>query len=152
AGRRGHTVLTSRKSLMSKSRPPHDPRQVSVPPTLPRSGAAPAREFDIRDLYAGPAVTAEPTAADGLPVPLDEKFRRAYFWIVNHAIITPYYDIEYDNQRPGRSFQFGGAGTEVRLPSDQSYSSFVLLPLLNFALRKRALFIGGPGRGKTASA
>ncbi len=28
----------------------------------------------------------------------------------------------------------------------------MLLPLLNFLVRKRALFIGGPGRGKTASA
>jgi MoxR-like ATPase len=84
-------------------------------------------------------------------VPLDDKFRQAYFWIVNHAIIAPYYDIEYHTQA-ARSFQFGGVGTEVRLPTDQSYASFVLLPLLNFAVRKRALFIGGPGRGKTASA
>jgi MoxR-like ATPase len=84
-------------------------------------------------------------------MPLDDKFRQAYFWIVNHAIITPYYDVEFSSQPP-RSFRFGGAGTDVRLPADQSYSSFVLLPLLNFAIRKRALFIGGPGRGKTASA
>jgi MoxR-like ATPase len=40
----------------------------------------------------------------------------------------------------------------VRLPSGQSYSSFVLLPLLNFAVRRRCLLVGGPGRGKTASA
>src|SRR5262249_48378635 len=106
-------------------------------------------EFDVRDLYAGPAAAAEPEQAGA--VPLDEKFRQAYFWVVNHAIITPYYDIEYHDQPP-RRFQFGGAGTEVRLPTEQSSSSFVLLPLLNFALRKRALFIGGPGRGKTASA
>jgi MoxR-like ATPase len=33
-----------------------------------------------------------------------------------------------------------------------SFSSFVLLPLLNLVARRRALFIGGPGRGKTASA
>jgi MoxR-like ATPase len=77
--------------------------------------------------------------------------RQAYFWIVNHAIITPYYDIEF-NDGPAPSFRFGGVGTEVRLPSAQSYSSFVLLPLLAFATRKRCLFIGGPGRGKTASA
>jgi MoxR-like ATPase len=38
------------------------------------------------------------------------------------------------------------------LPSAQSYSSFVLLPLLTFATRRKCLFIGGPGRGKTASA
>jgi MoxR-like ATPase len=135
---------------MAKSRNPSDPRQVSAVPTLPRPAAAAPREFDVRDLYAGPAATAEPDGAPAAVSP-DEKFRQAYFWIVNHAIITPYYDIEYDAQPP-RAFQFGGAGTEVRLPTDQSYSSFVLLPLLNFALRKRALFIGAPGRGKTASA
>ena len=28
----------------------------------------------------------------------------------------------------------------------------VLLPLLTFATRRRCLFVGGPGRGKTASA
>jgi len=33
------------------------------------------------------------------------------------------------------------------LPSDQSYSSFVLMPLFNLVLRRRCLFIGGPGRG-----
>src|SRR5438128_9859762 len=117
-------------AVMARSRNPSDPRQVSAVPTLPRPAAAPARDFDVRDLYAGPAVVLQP---DGEPaaVPLDEKFRQAYFWIVNHAIITPYYDIEYDTQPP-RAFQFGGAGTEVRLPTDQSYSSFVLLPLLNF--------------------
>jgi MoxR-like ATPase len=97
-------------------------------------------------------VAATPEAAtNGAAVSLDDKFRQAYLWIVNHAIITPYYDIEY-NTKPPRAFRFGGAGTEVRLPTDQSYSSFVLLPLLNFAIRKRALFVGGPGRGKTASA
>jgi MoxR-like ATPase len=40
----------------------------------------------------------------------------------------------------------------VTLPSDQSYSSFVLMPLLNLVVRKRCLLVGGPGRGKTASA
>ena len=113
--------------------------------------AAPAapRAFDIRDLYQG-AAGSEAVATEVQPR-LDDKMRQAYFWIVNHAIITPYYDIEFlDGAAP--SFHFGGAGTEVRLPSAQSYSSFVLLPLLAFAGRKRCLFIGGPGRGKTASA
>jgi MoxR-like ATPase len=127
-----------------------NPRQVSAAPTLPRPAPAAVREFDVRDLYAGPAAT-DLDGGPGAAVPVDEKFRQAYFWIVNNAIITPYYDIEFDSQSP-RTFQFGGAGTEVRLPTEQSYSSFVLLPLLNFALRKRALFIGAPGRGKTASA
>jgi len=40
----------------------------------------------------------------------------------------------------------------LTLPSAQSYSSYVLLPLLAFATRLECLFVGGPGRGKTASA
>jgi MoxR-like ATPase len=136
---------------MPGNRKPSDLRQVSTAPTLPRGKPPAPREFDVRDLYAGPATADEPAAA-GAP-PLDEKFRQAYFWVVNHAIITPYYDIEYhEDGRPPRAFTFGGVGAEVRLPSAMSYSSFVLLPILNFALRKRALFVGGPGRGKTASA
>jgi MoxR-like ATPase len=135
---------------MAKAASPHDPRHISSSPTLPRPDGRAAHEFDVASLYEGPAAVP-PQPAEAGAVPLDEKFRQAYFWIVNHAIIAPYYDIEYDTQAP-RSFRFGGAGTEVRLPSDQSYASFVLLPLLNFAVRKRALFIGGPGRGKTASA
>jgi MoxR-like ATPase len=135
---------------MAGKRKPHDPKQVSTAPTLPRAGPAAPRDFDVRDLYAGPAAADEPAAGTW---PLDEKFRQAYFWVVNHAIITPYYDIEYNEDgRPPRTFTFGGAGTDVRLPTAMSYSSFVLLPILTFALRKRALFIGGPGRGKTASA
>src|SRR4029078_9331236 len=97
----------------------------------------------------GAASEVEGAAAPSLE--LDEKLRQAYFWIVNHAIITPYYDIEFADG-PGKTFKFGGAGSELRLPSAQSYSSFVLLPLLTFVPRKRCLFIGGPGRGKTASA
>ncbi|MGQ0616336.1 MAG: AAA family ATPase, partial [Acidimicrobiia bacterium] len=45
------------------------------------------------------------------------------------------------------------------LDMDSSYSRCpsnggipMLLPLLNFAVRRRCLFVGGPGRGKTASA
>ncbi len=134
---------------MSTVRSPHDPRQVSAFPTLPKTPAK-ARAFDVRDLFAGPASPAEAPADVAAP-PLNEKMRQAYFWIVNHAIITPYYDIEFNTSAPA-TFHFGGVGTELRLPTAQSYSSFVLLPLLTFAARKRCLFIGGPGRGKTASA
>ena len=129
-------------------RSPHDPRQVSATPTLPPAVKDEPRAFDVRDLYQGPAVLPDSGAGS---LQLDEKLRQAYFWVVNHAVITPYYDIEYSDKAPP-CFRFGGAGTEVRLPTAQSYSSFVLLPLLNFAIRKRCLFIGGPGRGKTASA
>jgi MoxR-like ATPase len=84
-------------------------------------------------------------------VALDEKLRQAYFWVVNHAIINPFYDLEY-NQDPPQRYSFGDRGVEVVLPSDQSYSSYVLLPLLNLATRRRCLLVGGPGRGKTTIA
>ncbi|MPZ85817.1 MAG: hypothetical protein GEV28_37730 [Actinophytocola sp.] len=38
-------------------------------------------------------------------MPLDEKLRQAYFWIVNHAIISPHYDMEFAD----------GPGAEVTL-------------------------------------
>ena len=136
---------------MTEPRKPHDPRQVSASPTLPRASQRQGPQFDVRDLYQGPAGGESDAVGAAAETALDDKMRRAYFWIVNHAIITPYYDIEFNEAAP-RTFRFGGAGTEVRLPTAQSYSSFVLLPLLTFASRKRCLFIGGPGRGKTASA
>jgi MoxR-like ATPase len=105
--------------------------------------------FDVADLYRGPVAQAE---ADGAAAaPLDEKLRQAYFWIVNQAIISPHYDIEYQDG-PSQSFSFGSPNERVTLPSGQSYSSFILLPLLNFAVRRRCLLVGGPGRGKTSGA
>ena len=55
-------------------------------------------------------------------------------------------------EAPTNPLATGRAAALVELPSGQSYSSFVLMPLLNFAVRARCLFVGGPGRGKTASA
>jgi MoxR-like ATPase len=121
-------------------------QHVSQPPTNP-GPSAPPRSFDVADLYRGPVVH-EPVADAGRP--LDEKLRQAYFWIVNHAIISPHYDIEY-NDGPPQTYTFGDSKAHVTFPSGQSYSSFVLLPLLNFAVRRHCLFVGGPGRGKTAS-
>ncbi|HXG67761.1 MAG TPA: AAA family ATPase [Blastocatellia bacterium] len=122
--------------------------KVSQSPTNPQP-AQPRKKFDVADLYAGPVSDVGAQPAQG--VPLDEKLRQAYFWIVNHAIISPFYDIEY-NDGPPQTFTFGDQKSVLNLPSDQSYSSFVLLPLLNLALRRRCLLVGGPGRGKTASA
>src|SRR5881227_606314 len=119
---------------------------VSEAPTNPGPRRL-SKTFDVADLYRGPvAAVAE---GDGAELPLDEKLRQAYFWVVNHAIISPHYDIEY-NDGPCQSYAFGD--NRIRLPSGQSYSSFILLPLLNFAARRRCLLVGGPGRGKTASA
>jgi MoxR-like ATPase len=135
---------------MGVSVSPRDLKQLGAFPTTPAAATPEAREFDVRDLYAGPA-SVDGAVARVAAVPLDEKLREAYFWIVNNAIITPYYDMEFNRESP-RVFRFGGVGSDLRLPTDMSFSSFVLLPLLNFVARRRALFIGGPGRGKTASA
>ncbi len=123
-------------------------QRVSQAPTNPHPQVA-AKIFDVADLYRGPVAGVDSAQAQRLP--LDEKLRQAYFWIVNNAIISPHYDIEY-NDGPPQSFVFGDTKTKVDLPSAQSYSSFVLLPLLNFAVRGRCLLVGGPGRGKTSSA
>lgn len=122
--------------------------RVSQAPTNPHPGSV-ERNFDVEDLYRGPVTDA--VSGNESRLPLDEKLRQAYFWIVNTAIISPHYDIEY-NEAPPAQFSLGDSQGMLTLPSAQSYSSFVLLPLLTFATRRKCLFIGGPGRGKTASA
>ncbi len=123
-------------------------RRVSQAPTNPKV-PAPSRAFDVAQLYEGPIQTSPAAGPDARA--LDEKLRQAYFWIVNNAIISPHYDIEY-NQGPAPTYAIGDTKRSLTLPSAQSYSSFVLLPLLTFATRRKCLFVGGPGRGKTASA
>jgi MoxR-like ATPase len=122
--------------------------RVSESPTIP-AGAGRKKEFDVADLFgeAGKQPDADPDAS----APLDDKFRKAYFWIANNAIISPFYDIEF-SEEPPREFEAGDFKSKLTLPTGQSYSSFILMPLLNLAVRKRCLFVGGPGRGKTASA
>lgn len=124
-------------------------QRVSQAPTNPHAAAAP-RKFDVADLYQGP-ISDRSIKTETSELPLDEKLRQAYFWIVNTAIISPHYDVEY-NDGPPQSFVLGDTKSRLTLPSAQSYSSFILLPLLTFATRRKCLFIGGPGRGKTASA
>ncbi len=127
---------------------PDSPFQhISDSPTLPKSKSE-RDVYDVSSLYEGPITTASEVSGD---IELDEKLRQAYFWIVNFAIISPHYDLEY-HDGPSTQLRIGDGKTAISLPSGQSYSSFVLMPLLTFAVRKRCLFIGGPGRGKTASA
>ncbi|MGE8286375.1 MAG: AAA family ATPase [Stenotrophomonas sp.] len=123
-------------------------QRLSQAPTNPRAEPV-ARSFDVAELYEGPVQLQGP--GDAAPLALDEKLRQAYFWIVNNAIISPHYDIEY-HDGPSASFSVGDTRRTLTLPSAQSYSSYVLLPLLTFATRRKCLFVGGPGRGKTASA
>jgi MoxR-like ATPase len=122
--------------------------KISESPTNPQKGAA-TKKFDVADLYEGPLATApnDIQAETGLA----EKLRQAYFWLVNNAIISPYYDIEYQDG-PSITFQIGDMKSNTILPSGQSYSSFMLFPLLALVTRKKCLLVGGPGRGKTASA
>lgn len=68
-------------------------RRVSKSPTNPKQ-AEKSSQFDVATLFSGPfeAGTEEPHEE----IPLDEKLRQAYFWIVNSAIISPHYDVEYN--------------------------------------------------------
>ncbi len=124
--------------------------RISASPTRPSKGKTTDATFDVAALVNGPFGEAD-VSASATTAALDEKLRQAYFWIVNHAVISPHYDVEYNISAP-QPIQFGDSQTPLYLPTDQSYSSFILLPLLTFAARRKCLFIGGPGRGKTASA
>lgn len=123
-------------------------KRVSKSPTNPNSKSR-SHEFDVAELFTGPIDVPSDNMDQALN--LDEKLRQAYFWIVNNAIISPHYDVEF-NDSPPPQFDIGGGRSQLTLPSAQSYSSYVLLPLLTFATRSKCLFVGGPGRGKTASA
>jgi MoxR-like ATPase len=123
-------------------------QRISQAPTNPHAQPE-TKDFDIAELYRGPVTVGDQAGVEALP--LDEKLRQAYFWIVNSAIISPFYDIEY-NDGPPQTFTLGDRQSQVNFPSGQSYCSFVLLPLLTFAVRAKCLLVGGPGRGKTTSA
>jgi MoxR-like ATPase len=124
--------------------------RISASPTRPAAQSTSSASFDVAALVSGPFGDPD-QAVQPASAALAEKLRQAYFWIVNHAVISPHYDVEY-NLSPPQPIQFGDSQTPLYLPTDQSYSSFILLPILTFAARRKCLFIGGPGRGKTASA
>lgn len=115
--------------------------RLSQSPTVPHDGV-PREGLTGADLFGAPAASAPS---------LDEKLRQAYFWIVNQAVISPYYDVEFSHQLSVR-YPLGDAAAELTLPAEASFSSNVLLPLLTFAVGGRCLLIGGPGRGKTTVA
>lgn len=125
-----------------------DPKKVSASPTIPKAQTN-SKKFDIANLLEeGPFPVQK---GESGKLPLDEKLRKAYFWITNFAIINPFYDIEY-NSTPPLKFTIGDSKSVITLPTAQSYSSFVLLPLLSLIVQGKCLLVGGPGRGKTASA
>jgi MoxR-like ATPase len=79
---------------------------------------------------------------------LADKLRRAYDWISREAIVSPYNDIEF-----GDPVSLGRGGTSHKVDLHRtSFSSYILLPLLNLGTSQRLLFIGAPGRGKTSMA
>jgi MoxR-like ATPase len=86
------------------------------------------------------------SARDGAT--LHDKMRQAYWWITNNAVICPYYDIEFGRRGSVKN----SAGDHLHLPDAMSYSSYVLVPMLTLFTCRRALLVGGPGRGKTTSA
>lgn len=122
--------------------------RVSESPTVPGKVHV-KRRFDIADLYDKPVGTGDEKAAAAYG--LDEKLRKAYFWIANYAIINPFCDIEYNDTPPNR-YIMGDSKSGVTLPTAQSYASFILFPLLTLVTRRKCLLVGGPGRGKTSSA
>ena len=102
-------------------------QKVSESPTRPGAHKI-KNKFDIADLYSGPVSGSEQLPSTNSESGLDEKLRQAYFWMINNAIISPYYDIEY-NKGANSTYSIGDSKSRVTFPSDQSYSSFVLLPL-----------------------
>ncbi len=119
-------------------------QKIPAAPTNPQDSKT-SGQFTIKDLYS----SEEESVGEAKPH-LDEKLRQAYFWITNTAIISPYYDIEYEEE-DARHFTFGDSKVELSLPKGQSYSSFVLIPLLNLVVQGKCLIVGGPGRGKTTT-
>lgn len=124
------------------------PNKLSESPTIPQNRRS-EKKFDITDILENGPLPIKKQESGSLG--LDEKLRKAYFWITNFAIINPFYDIEY-NDTPPLKFSIGDSKSTITLPTAQSYSSFILLPLLTLISKGKCLFVGGPGRGKTASA
>lgn len=80
-------------------------------------------------------------------LPVREKARRAYRWIVEQAVLSDHRDLTF-----GAPARLGTADLGVTLSDGPAYSAFVLLPLLNLLCGRRLLFVGAPGRGKTTVA
>lgn len=78
---------------------------------------------------------------------LSHKLRRAYRWIADSAVHTPYSDVSF-----GPPVTLGRGEQRVDIYESSSYSSFLLLPLLTLITSRRMVFIGGTGRGKTTVA
>ncbi|MEK8227581.1 hypothetical protein NKG05_17900 [Oerskovia sp. M15] len=68
---------------------------VSSAPTRPGPGPRTRSTWTWRTCSARPSPARPARWRHGTHAPLDEKLRQAYFWVVNHAIISPHYDVEF---------------------------------------------------------
>lgn len=85
--------------------------------------------------------------ADRPNLPLAEKLQRAYRWIAAQSLLPGVLDLEWDVRH-----RLNHDGLEIGLPESESHSSFILLPLLTLVTRRRMVFVGAPGHGKTSMA
>ena len=136
-------------------------RRLSKAPTNPHahaSSAAPGdasgasgvvaslktRAFDVEDLYRGP-LGDNPDSAEALG--LDEKLRQAYFWIVNTAIISPHYDIEF-HEGASPEYQLGDSKARLVLPSGRATRASCCFPCSRSRRDRSACSLVGPGEAR----
>jgi MoxR-like ATPase len=96
---------------------------------------------------ASVSAAGEVVLAERRGVALVHKLARAYEWIAQHALVTPYDDIEL-----GPARRIGRGDAPVTVHAGPRWCSFLLLPLLTLVTGQRLLIVGGPGRGKTSIA
>ena len=65
--------------------------KISESPTRTGTGAS-RPGLTAEDLFRQPDLVDQ--------VALDEKLRQAYFWLVNRAVISPFYDVEFGDDAP----------------------------------------------------
>nr|MDO8087514.1 hypothetical protein [Candidatus Sigynarchaeum springense] len=73
--------------------PSKDPSHVSVSPVNPPSRRIETPKFDVNQIFDGSATLATTQGIAGKGAGIvgpDEKARKACFWIVNNAIISPF--------------------------------------------------------------
>src|SRR5271157_4361175 len=96
-----------------------DPADVSESPVNPNPSKIKLIEFNVEQIFEGSAsevVSTEETGEKPSGITPDEKIRKAYFWIVNNAIISPFYDIEFNSSKPPVEIRFTGVGSKLTLP------------------------------------
>ena len=149
---RGVSVLRdSRRVTDTRARPVPEP---GVRGTHARRRAHRAGATGSTSTSTSSSRTRTASVAAAGPAPLDEKLRQAYFWMVNHAIISPHYDVEFQRPEPAAhtlpARRLARPRSTCRRTSRTRRSSCCRCS--RSRSRGRCLLVGGPGRGKTASA